>query len=207
MNNFNWDSTFSAAFDLHDGYAAAPSAVITDHMIRMASAAPAATPRHLSQMKDMYQDREAAEKLLEDGDPLIYEFYELGAPERDGDLAFGTTIIHPGKVGNEYYMTKGHFHKKVMTSEVYYTLSGRGYMMMENMAGDWMAAPLVKGEALYVPRGYAHRTVNTGGEDLVAFYVFAADAGHDYGTIETKGFRHIVVEEGDESVIRENPAW
>ena len=29
----------------------------------------------------------------------------------------------------------------VMTSEVYYTLQGEGYMMMENMEGDWMARP------------------------------------------------------------------
>ena len=57
---------------------------------------------------------------------------------------------------------------------------------MENMEGDWMAEPLEKGKAVYVPRGYAHRTINTGKETLVAFFVFAADAGHDYGTIETK---------------------
>ena len=43
-----------------------------------------------------------------------------------------------------------------------------------------------KGKALYVPRGYAHRTINTGDEILTAFYVFDADAGHDYGTMKPK---------------------
>ena len=191
MNHFNWDGTFSLDFDLATGL----------------SENAETTPRRLSQMKAMYQDQEAAEQILQKEDPVIYDFYELGCPERAGDLAFGTTMIHPGKIGNEYYMTKGHFHNIVMTAEVYYTLKGHGYMMMENAQGDWMAEPLEEGKAIYVPRGYAHRTINTGDETLVAFYVFAADAGHDYGTIETKGYRHIIVEENGVPVIRENPRW
>ena len=41
-------------------------------------------------MAGMYQDQEAVKKILEKEDPVIYEFYELGCPERAGDLAFGT---------------------------------------------------------------------------------------------------------------------
>ena len=33
-------------------------------------------------------------EVLKSGDPLVYEFHELGCPERDGDLAFGTTILY-----------------------------------------------------------------------------------------------------------------
>lgn len=40
------------------------------------------------------------------------------------------------KIGNEYYMTKGHYHQHIDTLEVYYGLSGEGYMLMENMEGD-----------------------------------------------------------------------
>lgn len=138
---------------------------------------------------------------------ILKEFYELGCPERAGDLAFGTTMIHPGKIGNEYYMTKGHFHQIVDTAEVYYTLKGEGYMMLENLDGDWRVERMEKGKALYVPRGYAHRTINTGDEVLTAFYVFDADAGHDYGTIETKGYRHIVCEINGEVTVLDNPRW
>lgn len=191
MNQFNWDKSFLVDFDLENGL----------------SKTAEVTKRHLSQMAGMYQDQDAVKRILEKEDPVVYEFYELGCPERAGDLAFGTTIIHSGKIGKEYYMTKGHFHNIVDTSEVYYTLSGQGYMLMENMEGDWMAEPLEKGKAVYVPRGYAHRTVNTGKEDLVAFFVFAADAGHDYGTIETKGYRNIIVEKDGKSVIEPNPRW
>ena len=165
------------------------------------------TKRYLSQMKDMFYDVAAAEEILKTEDPLIYEFYELGFPEREGDLALGTTIHYPGLVGEEYYMTKGHFHTKLETAEVYYTLSGEGYMVMENPEGDTIEIPLVKGQALYVPRRYAHRSVNTGNEPLVVFFAFDADAGHDYGTIETKGYHKMVVERQGKTEIVPNPKW
>lgn len=50
---------------------------------------------------------------------LVYEFYELGAPEHPGDIAFGTSIVYPGTVGGEYFMTNGHFHTILETAEVY----------------------------------------------------------------------------------------
>mgnify|MGYP000116902279 FL=1 len=111
MNQFNWDQAFTLDFNLNNG--------LSKHADT--------TKRYLSQMKNMYQDQEAVEEILKHEDPLIYEFYELGCPERAGDLAFGTTMIHPGKIGNEYYMTKGHFHQIVDTAEVYYTLKGEVY--------------------------------------------------------------------------------
>lgn len=191
MNQFNWDSSFLVDFDLKTGF----------------SKTAETTKRYLSQMKDMYCDTEAAEKILETEDPMIYEFHELGCPERAGDLAFGTTILYPGKVGNEYYMTKGHFHTILETAEVYWTVSGTGYMVMENPEGDTIEMPLKAGEAVYVPRSYAHRTVNTGSEPLILFYVFQADAGHDYGTIETKGYHKLIVEKDGQPTVVDNPKW
>ncbi|MDO4522116.1 MAG: glucose-6-phosphate isomerase family protein [Eubacteriales bacterium] len=191
MNQFNWDSSFLVDFDVKTGF----------------SKTAETTKRRLSQMKNMYCDVDAAKEILRIEDPLIYEFHELGCPERAGDLAFGTTILYPGKVGNEYYMTKGHFHTILETAEVYWTVSGEGYMVMENPEGDTIEKPLKAGEAVYVPRSYAHRTVNTGSEPLVLFYVFQADAGHDYGTIETKGYHKLIVEKDGKAVVVDNPKW
>ena len=191
MNQFDWDKGFALDFDLVNGR----------------SRGAETTKRYLSQMKKMYLDQEAAEKILEKEDPLVYEFYELGCPERPGDLLFGTTILYPGTVGGEYYMTKGHFHTILETAEVYYTLSGEGIMVLENPEGDTMEYPLRKGEALYVPRRYAHRSVNTGSEPLVMYFTFPADAGHDYGTIETKGYRKMVVERDGRPAVVDNPRW
>jgi len=163
--------------------------------------------RHLSRMAGMYADDAALQAMLKDGDPLLYEFYDLGVKEAEGNLAFGTSIVYPGKVGDEYYMTKGHFHTILDTAEVYYCIGGQGLMLMENPEGEWIAEPFAPGRAVYVPGRYAHRSINTGVEPLITFYVFRADAGHDYGSIETKGFRKIVVEQGGQPAIVDNPKW
>ena len=104
-------------------------------------------------------------------------------------------------------MTKGHFHTILETAEVYWTMSGEGYMVMENPEGDTLEERLTPGQAVYVPRSYAHRTVNTGKEPLVLFYVFQADAGHDYGTIETKGYHKLIVEKDGAPAVVDNPKW
>jgi glucose-6-phosphate isomerase, archaeal len=165
------------------------------------------TKRFLSNMKGMFTDENALEELIKKEDSLIYEFYELGLPETSGDLLFGTSILYPGKVGNEYYMTKGHFHTILETAEVYYCLSGRGYMLMEDPEGNWDAQEMTPGKAVYVPQRWAHRSINTGSETLVTFFVFRSDAGHDYGTIETKGYRKLLVESGSKVEIVDNPRW
>jgi glucose-6-phosphate isomerase len=158
-------------------------------------------------MKGIYNDTAAFEKAVA-GDPLVYEFYELGAPLNAGDLAFGTSITYPGKIGNEYFMTKGHFHTILETAEVYYTLSGEGGMLLENPEGDTGFYPMEPGKVVYVPPCYAHRSINTGKAPLVSFFVFRGDAGHNYATIETKGYRKLVVEgtDGKPQVI-DNPRW
>jgi glucose-6-phosphate isomerase len=158
-------------------------------------------------MAGMYADQAAAHRLVAAGNPLVYEFFELGCPARDGDVAFGTSITYPGRVGDEYFFTKGHFHTILETGEVYYCLQGQGLMLIESPEGDWQALPLQPGQAAYVPRRYAHRSINTGTTPLVTFFAFRGDAGHNYGSIEGKGFRKIVLEKDGRPVIADNPRW
>ena len=164
--------------------------------------------RYLSQMSGMFADEAALQAKIAENDEIIYEFHGLPVPEHEGDLAFGCSIVNPGKVGDEYYFTKGHFHTILETGEVYYCLAGHGYMLMENPEGDWSAQELRPGEAVYVPKRYAHRSINVSSdEQLVTFFVFRADAGHDYGTIETKGYRKLLVERDGKPTIIDNPNW
>lgn len=163
--------------------------------------------RFLSNLRGMVADEAALEAMIQKEDSLVYEFYEMDIPEHPGDLAFGSTICYPGKVGDEYFMTKGHFHTILDTAEVYYCLKGKGVMLMENPEGEWAYEVLTPGKMAYVPKRYAHRSVNIGNEPFVQFFVFRADAGHDYGTIETKGYRKLVVERGGEFAIIDNPKW
>ena len=164
--------------------------------------------RYLSEMKGMFADSAAEEKMIAEGNPMVYEFHGMPVPEHPGDLAFGCSICYPGKVGDEYFMTKGHFHTILETGEVYYCLSGHGYMLLENPEGDWRALELEAGKAVYVPKRYAHRSINVShDEPLVTFFVFRADAGHNYGTIEEKGYRKLLVERDGRPTIIDNPRW
>ncbi|MEM7344186.1 MAG: glucose-6-phosphate isomerase [Chloroflexota bacterium] len=164
--------------------------------------------RHLSSMKGQYFDKDAYEAMLGQSDQLLYEVYETRRPEVSGELLNGLSIVHPGKVGDEYFMTKGHFHTVLETAEIYYCLKGQGYMVMETPEGDWSVEPLQPGRVLYVPPRWAHRSVNIGiEEDLVTFFAYPGHAGHDYGTIEQQGFRKLVVEENGQPKIIDNPRW
>lgn len=162
--------------------------------------------RRLSEMAGMYLDEATRAAMVEQNDPLVYEFHDLGVPERPGAIAYGTSITYAGKVGDEYFMTKGHFHSILETAEVYYCLKGQGLMLMENPEGDWELQKLTPGAAVYVPERFAHRSINTHPSDpLVTFFAFRGDAGHDYGTIESQGFRKLAIERGGKCEIIDNP--
>ena len=166
------------------------------------------TRRFVSHMVKQFNDTAAAEEIVKNGDQPSYDFYELDQiPETGGDLKFGTSIVFPGKVGDEYFMTKGHFHTLLDTGEVYFCLSGQGAMLMETPEGEVSLIEMKPGEAVYVPPRWAHRSINTGKEKLVTFFVFRADAGHDYGTIEQKGYRKLVVERDGKPTMIDNPRW
>lgn len=163
--------------------------------------------RRLSAMKGQYLDQTAYRAMLESGDQLLYEVYELQRPHIEGELLHGISIVHPGKVGDEYFMTKGHFHTVLETAEIYYCVSGQGFMVMETPEGDTAVEPLAAGRVLYVPPRWAHRSVNTGTGDLITFFIYPGNAGHDYGTIEQNGFRKLVVERDGRPAIIDNPRW
>ncbi|MGL4650026.1 MAG: glucose-6-phosphate isomerase family protein, partial [Caldilineaceae bacterium] len=137
-----------------------------------------------------------------------YEVYEFKRPTVAGELLHGISIVQPGKVGAEYQMTKGHYHEVLETGEVYYCLAGQGVMVMETPEGEWAVEELWPGRVLYVLPRWAHRSVNTGSAGpLVTFFVYPGNAGHDYGTIEQKGFRKLVVEQDGQPQVIDNPRW
>ena len=162
--------------------------------------------RTLSALKGQFLDQATYNQMLAEEDRLIYEVYEIKRPEVEGELLMGISIVHPGKVGNEFFMTKGHFHSVLETSEIYYCLRGEGFMVMETPEGDTSVEALSPGKVLYVPPRWAHRSVCTSRlEDLVTFFAYPANAGHDYGTIERSGFRKLVVDGDHGPEIIDNP--
>jgi len=164
--------------------------------------------RRLSSMQGQYADPAAFAAMLEQEDTVLYEVYEIHRPQVVGELLHGTSIVHPGKVGDEYFMTKGHYHAVLETAEIYYCVAGEGAMVMETPEGEWAVKDLRPGRVLYVPPRWAHRSVNTGqSQDLITFFAYPGDAGHDYGSIEKQGFRKLILERNSKPQVVDNPRW
>jgi len=161
--------------------------------------------RHLSDLAGYFADEGAYRAQLAEDDPILYRVYGTARPAHAGELISGITLLHPGKIGAEYYMTKGHFHAQLETAEVYYALRGNGMMLLESPEGESRVTPFPSGSVIHIPPRWAHRTVNVGEEDLLFFWVCPADAGHDYGPIATRGFRKLLVEQAGQATVIDNP--
>jgi glucose-6-phosphate isomerase len=155
--------------------------------------------RRASEMRGYYAEEAALERLIEaEDDPLHYETFEKRVPHEQGHLAFCISRIQPGRVGEECFMTKGHYHAVAGTAEVYLCLQGEGLMLMMTREGQVACERMVEGSAIYVPPLWAHRSVNTGGVPLTMFPVWPADAGHNYEDIRQRGFsRRAFMREGE----------
>jgi glucose-6-phosphate isomerase, archaeal len=140
-------------------------------------------------------------------DRATYRVYLVPVPETSSEIQCSTTVIEPGLVGDEYFMTRGHFHRIRERSEVYLGLSGAGLLVMATESGEHRVASLRQGELAYVPGGWAHRTVNTGPEPFVFFAAYVGDAGHDYEAVAARGFPVLVVRGEDGPRVVENPRY
>jgi glucose-6-phosphate isomerase, archaeal len=165
--------------------------------------------RRLSSLRGQFRDSAAYEKKLAEEDCLVYEVFEIRRPELAGELPSGVSIVHPGKIGAEFFMTKGHFHHILDTAEIYMCLKGEGCMVMETPEGETRVEALSPGSVLYIPPRWAHRSVCTSRQqDLVTFFAYPGNAGHDYSTIERQGFGLLVLEAENGAVKFEaNPRW
>jgi glucose-6-phosphate isomerase, archaeal len=160
------------------------------------------TERRLSDMEGMY-----LEVGEHDSDPLIYRVYGIPGSATMGNVLSSTTVIEPGTIGREYFMTKGHFHEVRDRAEIYLGLAGEGRLLMATEDGGHAVEPMRRGTVNYVPGGWAHRSVNVGDEPLVFFAAYVGDAGHDYATIEEEGFPLLLVKGDGGPEIVENPRY
>ena len=154
--------------------------------------------KRLGDLKGLYADSAAFEALLQaEGNKVVYDVADFRPSANSGDLIFGITRMSPGKVGREFFLTRGHIHAKADRPEIYYGQQGSGLMLLESPEGETRVIEMKAQAICYVPPFWIHRSVNTGNEDLVMVFSYPADAGQDYGIIEqSNGMRHRVVSEG-----------
>ncbi len=159
--------------------------------------------RRASDMRGYYAEGNALEKLIaENDDPLHYEVFEVPVPKDPGQLMYCISKLQPGRVGDEFFMTKGHYHTIAETAEIYLCLRGAGYMVMKTPDGNCTAEEMTRGRMVYVPPYWAHRSVNTSqNEPLVSFCVYPGNAGHNYGDIEQEGFGKRIFQRNGKAVI------
>lgn len=120
--------------------------------------------------------------------------------DKPGTLYYGVTFLNPGMVGNEYYMTKGHFHQKP-TAEYYWCIQGQGKLLIMDKDRNYEVIEMSPGTLHYIPEEYAHRVVNTGETPLIFGACWPADAGHDYQSIVNQGFPIRMINKNGKPVI------
>lgn len=113
----------------------------------------------------------------------IYFMYRNVCTNQDEEI-FGSnfirydiTVIMPGKIGNEYIKTAGHYHPlKAHSShaypEVYEVIHGKGHYLLQNKEEDGSVKDVClieasEGEKIIIPPGYGHVTINPSTEPLV----------------------------------------
>lgn len=160
------------------------------------------TERRLSDLKGSFADQVHYKQLLSVDDPLLYRVSAWELAHGEGDLICGFGTLYPGKVGDEYYLTKGHYHDWREAAEIYIGLSGEGFMLLEHeTTGESQLLPLKANHIVYVPGYTAHRTINVGDVPLTYLGIYSPNAGHDYGALAEKNFRQVLVELNSEPTL------
>jgi len=144
--------------------------------------------KFLPDLAGLYRDRSAYDRLVDgdDGRP-VYWVESSQTEDGPGGLITGVSVLEPGRVGEEFFMTRGHLHAISDRSELYVGLSGEGVMVLETVDGESQVVEVRPGQAVYVPGQWVHRSVNVGTERFVTLFCYAADAGQDYSIIEEAG--------------------
>tara|TARA_Y100000310_G_scaffold344684_1_gene458792 strand:- start:5774 stop:6241 length:468 start_codon:yes stop_codon:yes gene_type:complete len=132
--------------------------------------------RKFLNMKKSYKDISDFKK-----NPIIYKVHIIDFSVFEA----GLTIIEPGTVNGEYYMTKGHRHIK-STKEIYFLLGGKGKLIIQGKKAK--VFDLKKGQTYLLPKNAGHRLINTGSKKLEVLTIYSKNAGHDYNFKFTKRF-------------------
>jgi glucose-6-phosphate isomerase len=154
--------------------------------------------KRLADLDGLYADAAAFDVLVSSrGNDVVYDVTDHRPSDHPGDLITGVTRMSPGKVGDEFFMTRGHIHANIDRPELYFGLKGVGVMLMESPDGETRIVEIRAHTVCYVPPRWIHRSVNHGTDDFVMLFCYPADSGQDYGIIEkSNGMKLRIVDDG-----------
>ena len=153
--------------------------------------------KKIGELSDLYGDTEAFKELRKRrGEEIAYQVRDVKPQVAHGGLIFGTTLMQPGKVGAEFFMTRGHLHARADRPETYCGMSGVGVMLLETPEGDVKTMEIAPNVLIYVPPMWIHRSVNVGSDPLVMGFCYPADAGQNYQIIAESGGMAVRIVQG-----------
>ncbi|MEM7826326.1 MAG: glucose-6-phosphate isomerase family protein [Candidatus Aenigmatarchaeota archaeon] len=173
--------------------------------------------RYLSELvKDkVILDLENAKKLLEKGDLIIYEVFNLWKFDEFAEKFFSKfnimldiTLLKHGtfslKKGGEAFCTYGHAHEKNV-GEAYQVLKNDCFLLLSNSKNfNSYLIKLEEGCSFFIHPNFIHRLIS-GRKDCVVLNFVPSDAGHDYGVVKNKGFPfHVFYDENGKVHFKEN---
>lgn len=144
--------------------------------------------KRLKHLQGVFGDEGALKQM--EPEAIVYNVQaHFPVPEgTPGGLFFGATTIQPGRVGDEYFMTRGHFHSNINRGEYYWGVQGEGILVLMNDKRETWAERMWPGSLHYIRGGIAHRVANIGVAPLVFGASWPSDAGHNYEAIARDGF-------------------
>jgi len=142
----------------------------------------------LGQLQGVFADEQVRRSM--DPKTVVYRVQAWCpvAEGTEGAQFWGTTVVEPGQVGSEFFMTHGHFHLKRNCTEYYGTVEGEGALILMNENRETRIEPMFAGSLHFIPPNTAHRVANTGKTPLRFVACWPSDAGHDYDSIRKLGF-------------------
>lgn len=146
------------------------------------------TVKTLGQLEKIFLNEDARRAM--EPDTVVYRV-QAWCPVPDGTEGaqfWGTTVVEPGQVDSEYFMTHGHFHQKRNRTEYYGTIEGEGALILMDATRSTWKEPMFPGSLHFIPPNVAHRVANIGKVPLRLVACWPSDAGHDYDAIRKLGF-------------------
>src|SRR4051812_35120193 len=76
----------------------------------------------LGQLRQIFHNAQAAAGIPAETEVYRIQIFAPVAEGTEGGLYWGNTVIQSGRIGDEYYMTRGHFHRIRNRPEYYATI-------------------------------------------------------------------------------------
>lgn len=136
-----------------------------------------------------------------DQETKIYEHIVKESEPGEGHLNWGHITLYPGKVDDQYFCTKGHFHVNPDAEEYLLCMKGTGLVMFLSRDGECWCEELEEGSLHKIPSNIGRRLINTGDEPLMLSQCLPSNAGFDFDSIDEHPFTCHVYDDNGELAI------